>query len=76
MVVVIGTWTGYMLTSKRARSHGVDVLDFMACMMPLGLITAGPIAVSIAGGGLFSLSHEAGLSLRCSPSSRGCWRTA
>jgi inner membrane transporter RhtA len=45
-----------MLTSKRARSHGVDVLDFMACMMPLGLITAGPIAVSIAGGGLFSLS--------------------
>lgn len=56
MVVVIGTWTGYMLTSKRARSHGVDVLDFMACMMPLGLITAGPIAISIAGGGLFSLS--------------------
>ena len=56
MVMVIGTWTGYMLTSKRARSHGVDVLDFMACMMPLGLITAGPIAVSIAGGGLFSLS--------------------
>lgn len=56
MAMVIGTWTGYMLTSKRARSHGVDVLDFMACMMPLGLITAGPIAVSIAGGGLFSLS--------------------
>jgi len=56
MVVVIGTWTGYMLTSKRARGQGVDVLDFMACMMPLGLITAGPIAGSIAGGGLFSLS--------------------
>ena len=56
MVVVIGTWTGYMLTSKRARGHGVDVLDFMACMMPLGLITAGPIAASIAGRGLFSLS--------------------
>ena len=51
MVLVIGTWTGYMLTSKRARSRGVDVLDFMACMMPLGLITA-----SIAGAGLFTLS--------------------
>lgn len=56
MVIVIGTWTGYMLTSKRARSRGVDVLDFMACMMPMGLITAGPIAGSIAGGGLFTLS--------------------
>lgn len=56
MVLVIGTWTSYMLTSKRARSRGVDVLDFMACMMPLGLITAGPIAASIAGTGLFSLS--------------------
>jgi drug/metabolite transporter (DMT)-like permease len=55
-VLVIGTWTSYMLTSKRARSRGVDVLDFMACMMPLGLITAGPIAASIAGAGLFSLS--------------------
>jgi drug/metabolite transporter (DMT)-like permease len=58
MVVVIGTWTGYMLTSKRARRRGVDVIDFMACMMPLGLITAGPIAASIAGGGLFSLSTK------------------
>ena len=56
MVLVIATWTSYMLTSKRARSRGVDVLDFMACMMPLGLITAGPIAASIAGSGLFSLS--------------------
>jgi drug/metabolite transporter (DMT)-like permease len=56
MVLVIGTWTSYMLTSKRARTRGVDVLDFMACMMPLSLITAGPIAASIAGTGLFSLS--------------------
>jgi drug/metabolite transporter (DMT)-like permease len=56
MVLVIGTWTSYMLTSKRARSRGVDVIDFMACMMPLGLLTAGPIAASIAGDGLFTLS--------------------
>ena len=56
MVVVICTWTSYMLTSKRARSRGVDVIDFMACMMPLGLLTAGPIAASIAGDGLFTLS--------------------
>jgi len=56
MLIVIFTWTSYMLTSKRARSRGVDVIDFMACMMPLGLLTAGPIAASIAGDGLFSLS--------------------
>jgi drug/metabolite transporter (DMT)-like permease len=56
MLIVIGTWTSYMLTSKQARRAGVDVVDFMACMMPIGLITAGPIAGLIAGGGLFSLS--------------------
>jgi drug/metabolite transporter (DMT)-like permease len=59
MIVVVGTWTGYMLTSKRARNSGVEVVDFMACMMPLGVITAGPIAVSIAGTGLFALSARA-----------------
>ncbi len=58
MLIVVIAWTGYMLTSKRARTRGVDVIDFMACMMPLGLITAGPIAALIAGADLFSLSAK------------------
>jgi drug/metabolite transporter (DMT)-like permease len=56
MGIVILTWTSYLLTSKRARGRGVDTLDFMACMMPMGLLTAGPVAASIAGDQLFSLS--------------------
>lgn len=56
MSVVIVTWTSYLLTSKRARERGVDTLDFMACMMPMGLITAGPVAAVIGGSELFSLS--------------------
>ena len=56
MLGVIGLWTIYLLTSKRARIAGVGTLDFMACMMPIGLLTAGPIAALIAGSDVFGLS--------------------
>jgi drug/metabolite transporter (DMT)-like permease len=56
MIGVITMWTIYMLTSKRARAAGVNTLDFMACMMPIGVLTAGPIAALIAGSDVFGLS--------------------
>jgi drug/metabolite transporter (DMT)-like permease len=56
MIGVISLWTTYLLTSKRARVAGVGTLDFMACMMPIGLLTAGPIAALIAGSDVFGLS--------------------
>ncbi len=56
MIVVVMLWTSYLLTSKRARAAGVTTLDFMACLMPLGLLTAGPIALVFAGDGIFELS--------------------
>lgn len=56
MLIVIVTWTSYLLTSKRARAKGIDTLDFMACMMPMGIVTAGPVAASIAGSELLQVS--------------------
>lgn len=56
MILVVALWTSYLLSSKRARATGVDTIDFMACLMPLGLLTAGPIAVVIAGSDVFGLS--------------------
>ena len=56
MIGVITLWTTYLLTSKRARAAGVGTLDFMACMMPIGVLTAGPIAAIIAGSDVFGLS--------------------
>ncbi len=56
MIGVISLWTIYLLTSKRARAAGVSTLDFMACMMPIGVLTAGPIAAIIAGSDVFGLS--------------------
>ncbi len=56
MIGVISLWTTYLLTSKRARAAGVGTLDFMACMMPIGVLTAGPIAAIIAGSEVFGLS--------------------
>ncbi len=58
MIGVITLWTTYLLTSKRARAAGVGTLDFMACMMPIGVLTAGPIAAVIAGSDVFGLSAK------------------
>ena len=58
MIVVIALWTIYLLTSKQARSSGVGTIDFMACMMPIGVLTAGPIAAIIAGSDVFGLSAK------------------
>ncbi len=56
MIGVLALWTGYLLSSKRARTSGVGTLDFMSCMMPIGVLVAGPIAATIAGGDVFTLS--------------------
>jgi drug/metabolite transporter (DMT)-like permease len=48
VVVVVGTWIAYLLTARRARAT-VDVVDFMATMMPLGVLTAAPVAMLVAG---------------------------
>jgi drug/metabolite transporter (DMT)-like permease len=58
MIGVISLWTIYLVTSKRARAAGVGTLDFMACMMPIGVLTAGPIAAMIAGSDVFGLSAK------------------
>ncbi len=58
MIGVILLWTTYLLTSKQARASGVGTLDFMACMMPIGVLTAGPIAAIIAGSDVFGLTAK------------------
>jgi drug/metabolite transporter (DMT)-like permease len=55
VVVVVMLWVGYLITGRRARAT-VDVVDFMATMMPLGVLTAAPVAVIIAGGDIWPLS--------------------
>jgi drug/metabolite transporter (DMT)-like permease len=56
MIVVLAVWVGYLLTSKHARAAGVDTFDFMACLMPLGLITTTPITLAIDGDDIWPLS--------------------
>lgn len=56
VLVVICIWTGYLMATKRARAAGVDTADFMACMMPLGLLTTIPMAVLLAGDEVFEMN--------------------
>ncbi len=56
MLLVLCSWTGYLLFTKRARAAGVDTVTFMACMMPLGLITTVPMAIWLAGDEILSMT--------------------
>ncbi|MFK7916731.1 MAG: DMT family transporter [Ilumatobacter sp.] len=56
MMVTLISWTSYLLLTKRARAAGVNTINFMACMMPTGLITAVPIAMVLAGRDLFDMT--------------------
>jgi drug/metabolite transporter, DME family len=58
MIVVVGMWIGYLITGRRARAT-VDTVDFMATMMPLGVLTATPVALLIAGKDMWPLSAKA-----------------
>jgi len=58
MLMVLCSWTGYLLFTKRARAAGVDTVTFMACMMPLGLITTVPMAIVLAGDEIFSMTRR------------------
>ncbi|MET0145085.1 MAG: DMT family transporter [Ilumatobacteraceae bacterium] len=54
VVMCVCTWAAYLMVGRRVRAH-VDVVDFMATMMPLGVLTAGPIALVLAGDDLWPL---------------------
>ncbi|MEL6891643.1 MAG: DMT family transporter [Actinomycetota bacterium] len=56
MVGVLCVWTSYLLLTKRARARGVDTMTFMACMMPLGLLTAVPMTMLLAADEVLSMS--------------------
>lgn len=58
MLVVLCTWVGYLVTARTARAT-VGVVDFMSTVMPVGLITATPIALLIAGDELWPLTAKA-----------------
>jgi drug/metabolite transporter (DMT)-like permease len=58
MLIVLCSWTGYLLFTKRARRAGVDTVSFMSCMMPLGLVTTIPAAVILAGDEIFSMTSR------------------
>lgn len=77
MVLVLCSWTSYLLLTKRARAAGVDTVSFMACMMPVGLITTVPMAIVLAGDEIFGMTARgwmvaSGLALLTGMVAHGC----
>ncbi|MEX2628130.1 MAG: DMT family transporter [Ilumatobacteraceae bacterium] len=61
MILVVSLWVGYLLATKWARRSGIDTVTFMSCAIPIGLLTAGPIAYVLSGTGMWSLPARAWL---------------
>jgi drug/metabolite transporter (DMT)-like permease len=55
MLASLVSWTGYLLSAKYARG-ALDVGAFMACAMPVAVVSSAPFAVLIAGDEFWSLS--------------------
>lgn len=53
----------YYSASKYARGRGVPLIDFMATIMPIGLVTATPIALVLAGDELWPLTWQTWVSI-------------
>lgn len=53
----------YYSTSKYARGRGVPIIDFMSTIMPIGLVTATPIALVLAGDELWPLTWQTWVSI-------------
>jgi drug/metabolite transporter (DMT)-like permease len=63
MSLALLSWAGYLLFSKQARATGIGVVEFMACVTPIGVLTAGPIAVAIAADDMWPLSARGWLTV-------------
>ncbi len=61
MILVLALWVGYLLSTKWARQSGIDTVTFMSCAIPIGLLTAGPIAYALSGPGMWTLPARAWL---------------
>ena len=57
VLCVVGTWIVYLLSARRARAT-VDVVDFMATMMPIGVLTAAPVALIVAGDEMWPMTAK------------------
>lgn len=62
-VVALVFFVSYLLASKWARQRGADVWETMAIVMPLALIPATPIAVTLAGDEMWPLPWQAWVSV-------------
>jgi drug/metabolite transporter (DMT)-like permease len=59
MIIVLAVSVSFLMASKWARRHGIDTIDFMAIVMPVALVTATPVALTIAGDDIWPLSGRA-----------------
>lgn len=59
MIIVLAASVSYLMASKRARGRGVETIDFMAIVMTVALVTATPVALTIAGDEMWPLPWQA-----------------
>jgi len=53
----LASWAAYLTFGRRTRQH-VEVVDFMATLMPLGLIVVAPVALLLERDAIWPLDHR------------------
>jgi drug/metabolite transporter (DMT)-like permease len=48
MIIAVSAYVSYLLATKRARATGVTTVEFMSIMMPVALVTATPVALTVS----------------------------
>ena len=48
MLLVMALWIGYLLSTKVARRGPISTVHFMACLVPIAMLSAAPIALLLA----------------------------
>lgn len=52
MLLVMASWIGYLLSTKVARRGPISTVHFMACLVPIAMLSATPIALLVTDGSL------------------------
>ncbi len=56
MIVVMLLWVSYLLSTKWARQHQIHTVHFMACAVPIAVLSSAPLALAITGDAVWNLT--------------------
>jgi len=61
MLVVMALWVSYLLATKWARQRDIHTIHFMACAVPIAVLSTAPIALAVSGDAIWNMTPRSWL---------------